>query len=214
MGYSISSMIIILFSWINTIIAYYRVNAERIVIGKTSIDRLLTTNTDQEINGNVSVHGSVIMNGFAIDINHLKTENPIFGVDLSKLLHDSYHEVENSSIVVTTEKRFENVTIGQLIVESDLWHIGKTTEEIEKSLDQLTNGISIEGPETFTSQFRIKNLTVIGLINDIPSSYFGQNWLLFEGKQVRSHGKFCIIHIHFDCYEFKKIGCCCFFRHF
>lgn len=131
------------------------------------------------------------MNGFDINIKHLETQNPIFDVDLSSLLHDSYHEGPNNSIVVTTEKSFENVTVGQLYVESDFWQIGKSTEEIEESLVQLIDGIQIEGPVNFTSQFHIKNLTVDGFVNDISSSHFGQNWLLFEGKQVRSHGKFC-----------------------
>lgn len=168
-------------------LSVYRVNAERLFLGKTPFDRLLTTNTEQEINGNVTVHGSIIMNGFDIDINHLKMQpnRHIFGVDLQHLLDDSYFDSPNNSIVVKTDKSFKNLTIGELIIENDFWQIGQSTEEIEKRLDDLERGITITGPITFTSEFNIKNLTVTESINDIPSSRFGQEWLLYEGKQVR-----------------------------
>lgn len=127
------------------------------------------------------------MNSSDLEIDQLFTQNAIFGVDLGKLLDDSYFYSPNESIIVTADKSFENLTIGQLVVEGgDFWQVGRSTEEIIKSLNDLSNGIRINGPITFTSSFNITNLTVTDYINDIPSTSFGQQWLLSEGKQVRS----------------------------
>lgn len=131
------------------------------------------------------------MNSADLDIDHLTTQNAIFGVNLGELLDDAYFYSPNESLVLTTDKSFENLTIGQLVVEGDdFWHVGRSTGEIIKSLDELSKGIRIKGPVTFTSSFNITNLTVSDYINDMPSSSFGQQWLLSEGKQVRSTHKY------------------------
>lgn len=161
-------------------------NAEKLFFGKTSVDRLLTTDTDQVIHGNVTVHGNVILsNDSKLEIDHLFTDNPIFGIDLEELLNDCHVNSPNETIVVTTNKWFKNLTIGQIIVEEgDFWQTGESTGTIVKRLEDLKNGLRIEGPITFTSPFDINNLTVSDSVNDIPSSSFGRQWLLYEGKQV------------------------------
>lgn len=164
---------------------FFRVNVERLILGKTPIDRLLTTDTKQEINANVTIHGNVIVDGSDIEINHLETNKPIFGVNLQDLLDDSYFGAPDQNITVTTEKSFQNLTINELIIENDFWQNDQTTEEIENQIDVLSRGITIQGPITFESSFKINNLTVTETINGIPSARFGQEWLLYEGKQVR-----------------------------
>ncbi|XP_055320364.1 uncharacterized protein LOC129577415 [Sitodiplosis mosellana] len=162
-----------------------KVKSDKLVIGKTPFDRLLTKGTDQNITGNVTIDGSIIMNNSELEIDHLFTQNAIFGVDLKELLDDSFFYSPNDSIVLTTDKTFEHLTIGQLVVEDDdFWQVGHTTGEITKSLEELSKGIRIKGPVTFASTFNITNLTVTDSINDIPSSSFGQQWLLSEGKQT------------------------------
>lgn len=138
------------------------------------------------------------MNSTDLEIDHLFTQNRIFGVDLPKLLDDSYFRTPNTSILVTADKTFENLTIGQLIIESDFWQIGKTTEEILQLLDDLAKPVKIKGPITFTSTFNITNLTVTGYINDIPSWKFGQQWLLDEGKQVKLYKNIKYIYIYIN----------------
>lgn len=161
------------------------VRANKITIGKTPIDRLLTLDTEQVINANVTIHGNVsITNGSAVEINHLLTNNRIFGIDLQTLLDDCYFVSPNESIVITSPKWFANVTIDQLVVEGDFWQVGQTLEEIQQRLQDLETELTISGPITFNNQFTIKNLTVIGAINDIPSERFGKEWLLLEGAQV------------------------------
>lgn len=161
-----------------------RVKAGKIILGKTPMDRLLTTDTAQNITGNVTIDGDVILHGSIVDIDHLYTKNRIFGVDLEMLLEDSYFYSPNESIILTAEKTFENLTIGQLVIDGDFWQVGQSTGEIVKRFQELSEGITLHGDVTFTSSFNIKNLTVTDYINDIPCSEFGQQWLLYEGKQV------------------------------
>lgn len=163
-----------------------RVNAENLFIGKTPIDRLLTVDTFQEIKGNVTIHGNILVsNGSNLEIDHLSTNNTIFGMDLQSLLDDSYVITPNETVVVSSNKWFRNLTVDKIIVEGDFWQIDQTTAEIVQRLDDLRNGIRLQGNITFTLPMSINNLTVTDSINDIPSSSFGKNWLLLEGKQVR-----------------------------
>lgn len=162
-----------------------RVNAEKLFFGKNPIDRLLTTDTDQVIHGNVTVRGNVILsNDSNLEIDHLITDSPIFGMNFEDLLNDCHANSPNETIVVTTNKWFQNLTIAQIIVDGDFWPMGESTGVIVKRLEDLKNGLRLKGPITFTSPFRINNLTVSDTVNDIPSSSFGQQWLLHEGKQV------------------------------
>lgn len=154
------------------------------IIGKTPFDRLLTKTTEQNITGNVTIDGSIFMNTNDFNVDHLFAQNSIFGVNLQELLDDLYFYSPNNSIVLTTDKSFEHLTIGQLVVEGDFWQINQSTEMIVKLLIDLIQGIKIKGPVTFTSSFNVTNLTVTDYINNIPSSSFGQQWLLSEGKQV------------------------------
>lgn len=120
-----------------------------------------------------------------LEIDHLHTQNPIFGVNLQQLLDDAYFYTPNMSIVVTTEKSFDHLTIGQLVIDGgDFWQVGQSTEEIVNRLQDLSEGIRIDGPITFTTSFNITNLTVTDYVNGIPCTKFGQQWLLSEGKQV------------------------------
>lgn len=156
--------------------------------GKTPIERLLTTDTEQIINANVTIRGNILLaNDSAMEINQLTMNGRIFGVDVPELIEDSYIYSPNQSISITSFKHFENVTIDRLVIEEggDFWQTGQTIGEIEKLLSDLNSDYRIEGPITFDSQqFSIDNLTVTDAINDIPSASFGKEWLLFNGSQV------------------------------
>lgn len=157
------------------------------MIGKTPIDRLLTLDTDQIINANVTIHGNILLaNNSAIDIDHLKMNGRIFGVDVPALIEDSYIYSPNRSIEITAFKQYENVTIDRLVIDDgcDFWQTGQSTAEIQKFLDDLQSDFRITGPITFDQQFSIDNLTVTDAINDIPSTRFGKEWLLLNGSQV------------------------------
>lgn len=165
-----------------------RVHADSLIIGKTPIDRLLTLDTEQVINANVTIHGNILLtNGSGLEINHLSINGQIFGVDVPALLDDSYFYSPNESISITTDKRFENVTIDRLVIDDgcDFWQTGQSTADIEKLLNDLNSDFTLTGPITFDSMsLVIHNLTVADAINDIPSSRFGKEWLLFNGSQV------------------------------
>ncbi|XP_031630094.1 uncharacterized protein LOC116345133 [Contarinia nasturtii] len=161
-----------------------RVKSKNLNIGKIPYDRLLTKNTDQEINGNVTIHGNIVLDDGEVEINHLTTENSIFDVKLQQLLDDCYFQLSNESIVVTTDKFFDNLTIGELVIENDFWQADLSTEEIITRFEELKKGIIVKGPLKFTSTINISNLTVTGSINDIPSAKFGKQWLLSKGKQT------------------------------
>lgn len=150
------------------------------------MDRLLTFDTDQEINANVTIHGNILLtNDTNIEVNHLNQNNgTIFDVNLSELLDDCYFNPSNENLIVTQPKWFQRITIDQLIIECDFWGVGRTTEEIHQYLEDLKTGLSVKGPITFHSHFNINNLTVIGTINDIPAERFGRNWLRSQGSQV------------------------------
>lgn len=166
-----------------------RVNAENLFIGKTPIDRLLTADTFQEIKGNVTIHGNILVsNRSNVEIDNLFTNNTIFGFDLQSLLDDCYVISPNETVVVSSNKWFRNLTVDKIIVEGDFWQLNQSTAEIVQRLDDLRNGIRLQGNQIFTLPMSINNLTVTDFINDIPSSSFGKNWLLLEGKQVRFLG--------------------------
>lgn len=168
--------------------------AKKITIGKTPIDRLLTLDTEQVINANVTINGNVsITNGSDIEINHLNSEKQILGIDLQALLDDCYFFSPNESFIITSAKYFDNVTIGELIVEGDFWQVDETMETVRKRLDDLATGINITGPITFNNHFTITNLNVTASINDIPSERFGKEWLLLEGAQVSENKQFEVI---------------------
>lgn len=155
------------------------------VLGKTPVERLLTKNTDQTINGDVFIHGNVIIrNGSNLNLNHLTTSNPVFDVNLKEILDDSFKFGNTANIHINTNKWFKNLTIGQMTVENDFWQIGSTTGDIVIRLEELSNGINLTGPLTFSNQFKIDDLSVTGAINDISSSQFGNEWFSVEGEQV------------------------------
>lgn len=154
------------------------------------MDRLLTFDTDQVINANVTVHGNVfVTNDANVTVNHLFMNGTVFGVDLPALIDDCYFNSPNESIIITQPKWFQNITFDRLVVESDFWQVGLTTAEIQQHLEDLKTGITITGPVTFDSDFSINNLTVIGTVNDIPGQIFGRNWLRTEGAQVNRSKK-------------------------
>lgn len=155
------------------------------VLGKTPVERLLTKNTDQTINGDVFIHGNVIIrNGSHLNLNHLTTSNPVFDVNLKEILDDSFKFGNTENIYINTNKWFKNLTIGQMTVENDFWQIGSTTSDIIIRLEELSKGINLTGPLTFSNQFKIDDLSVTGAINDISSSQFGNEWFSVEGEQV------------------------------
>lgn len=157
-------------------------------MGKIPVERLLTKSTDQTINGDVSIHGNVIVrNGSNLHLNHLTTKNPVFGVDFNEIFDDSYKlgNTENTeSMHIKTNKFFTNLTIGELTVENDFWQIGTTTGDILNRLEESSKSINLTGPLTFSKRFEINDLNVTGAINDISSSRFGNEWFSAEGKQV------------------------------
>lgn len=120
-----------------------------------------------------------------MEIDHLFTNNTIFGFDLQSLLDDCYVISPNETVVVSSNKWFRNLTVDKIIVEGDFWQLNQSTAEIVQRLDDLRNGIRLQGNQIFTLPMSINNLIVTDFINDIPSSSFGKNWLLLEGKQVR-----------------------------
>lgn len=165
-------------------------HADQLFIGKTPIERLLTTDTEQIINANVTIRGNILLaNDSALEIDHLsmRPNGQIFGVDVPALIEDSYIYSPNQTIEITAFKRFENVTVDRLVIEDggDFWQTGQSTAEIEKLLHDLNADFRIVGPITFDSkQFSIENLTVTDAINDIPCSRFGKEWLQYNGSQV------------------------------
>lgn len=148
------------------------------------MERLLTTDTDQDICANVTIHGGVFIES-NIDVHHLNTTHPILGTDLQDLLDDSYFDSPNEPITITSNKWFKNLTIGELEIQGNFWQVNRSTAEIVKQLNDYENGMLIHDPITFSSQLEISNLTVTGNINGIPRSRFGHEWLLTKGKQVR-----------------------------
>lgn len=122
-----------------------------------------------------------------MEITHLSMNGRIFGVDVPALIDDSYIYSPNESISLSAFKQFENITIDRLVLDdgSDFWQTGQSTAEIEKLLNDLNSDFRMAGPITFDSQFFIENLTVSDAINDIPSSRFGKEWLLFNTSQVK-----------------------------
>lgn len=160
-----------------------QVNSVAMSFGKTLIDRLLTKNTNQTINGNVVIHGNVfISNGSALQAEHLITPKNVFGFDLDAILDDCYN-YSNESIHLTSSKWFQNVTIEELVIESDFWNVA-STDAIVKRLDALSRGVLINQTLDYDNQFTIDRLYVTGTINKIPSESFGREWLLSEGDQV------------------------------
>lgn len=146
---------------------------------------MLTKNTDQIISGNVSVHGSIfVINNTAIDINHLRSENHVLGVDLEDFLNDSFTFAPHETINITSNKWFQNISIGQLVVEGDFWQIA-TSEVIERRLNALNRDVVVHDSLTLSNRFKINDLVVTDAINDVPASKFGQEWLLSNGKQVK-----------------------------
>lgn len=165
----------------------FSIHADKLLIGKTPIDRILTLDTDQTINANVTIRGNILLaNDSDVEINHLFSNGRILGVDLPALIEDSYVSSPDESIPITAFKQYENVTIDRLVIDDgcDFWQTGQSTEEVQKLLSDLYSDFRISGPITFDQKFSIENLTVTGAINDIPSSHFGKNWLLFNGSQV------------------------------
>lgn len=160
------------------------------MIGKTPIERLLTVDTDQIINANVTIHGNILLaNESDVEINQLSLNGRIFGVDVPALIEDSYRYSPNESISITAFKQYENVTIDRLVIEDgcDFWQTGQSTEQVQQLLHDLYSDFRISGPITFDQQFSIENLTVTDTINDIPGSRFGKEWLLFNGSQVMNN---------------------------
>lgn len=154
-----------------------------IKLGSHSIDRLLTKNTDQEINANVRITGNVLISSnTGVVINRLNCQNPIFGVDLINLLNDSV-ESESPRIHFTSSKWFENITIDRLIIEGNFWQYG-TSNTISTQLEAFRRGIILDGPVTFTNEFTINQLNFTGSINEVARQDFGTAWLLSETNQV------------------------------
>lgn len=159
------------------------VNSDAMSFRKTQIDRLLTKNTNQTINGNVVIHGNVIIsNGSALQANHLTTQKNVFGFDLNEILDDCYN-YSNESVHLASSKWFQNVTIEELVIETDFWKVA-STDAIIKRLDALSRGVLINQTLDYDNQFTIDRLYVTGTINKIPSESFGKDWLLSEGDQV------------------------------
>lgn len=159
------------------------VHSDAMSFRKTRLDRILTKNTNQTINGNVVIHGNVIIsNGSTLQANHLTTQKNVFGLDLNVILDDCY-SYSNESIHITSSKWFQNVTIGELIIETDFWKVA-STDAIIKRLDALSRGVLINQTLDYDNQFIIDRLYVTGTINKIPSESFGRDWLLSEGDQV------------------------------
>lgn len=158
-------------------------NSDAISFGKNQIDRFLTKNTNQTINGNVVIHGNVfISDGSTIQAEHLMTQKNVFGLDLNEIIDDCYN-YSNDSIHLISSKWFQNVTIGELVIESDFWKVA-STYAIVKRLDELSRGVLINQTVDYDKQFTIDHLYVTGTINKIPSESFGREWLLSEGDQV------------------------------
>lgn len=160
---------------------------DKLIIGKTSIDRLLTLDTNQKINVNVTINGNLLVANetATAEIDHLEISNRIYGVDLQALIDDSYFYSPNESIVITTNKWFADITVGQLVIEGGFWPTGQTTPEILQLLHDVDSELRINGPITLDGSIKIEKLTVTGTINDIPSAKFHQQWLLSKGAQVR-----------------------------
>lgn len=159
------------------------VNSGSLSFGKVPIDHLLTKSTNQIINGNVKIHGNVIIaNGSVLNVDHLITQNNVFGVNLTELLDDSYNYA-NETVLLTSDKWFDSISIDRLIIESDFWP-EVSTADVVKRLQTLTQGVLFNESVAFSDQFSIDNAFVLGTINNIPNSEFGQSWLLYEGKQV------------------------------
>lgn len=171
-------------------LCFNRINFDKIIFGKTPLEKLLTNSTDQVINGSVTIYGNVfVSNASNLNFNHLSMQNRMFDINLEELLNDSYSINENATIHITTNKWFRNLTIERLIVENDFWQMKASTEEIHSRIEELMKNVTQIGPMTYSNQFEIDVLTVNGSINGIPSDKFGTEWLLTYGDQVNPKNK-------------------------
>lgn len=162
-----------------------RINVDKLIVGRTAVDQLLTHSTEQVINGIATIHGNaLILNGSKLHFDALSTHGRVFDMNLQALLDDCYSSSGNSTIHIESNKSFQNLTIDRLIVENDFWHMKASTEEIRARVEVLMKSISQIGPLTYSNRFDIDDLLVTGSINGIPAKAFGTEWLLASGKQV------------------------------
>lgn len=118
-------------------------------------------------------------------IRHLSTNNRVFGVALDFLLNDCVMNSNETFIEINSSKRFNELVIGHLMIESDFWRTGTTTAVIEAFYKSLRQDILLDGVgESLRNQWIIGDVTVSENINGLPSSTFGQEWLLSETDQV------------------------------
>lgn len=136
------------------------------------------------IYGNVTIHGNAfIVSNSLLHVNHLSTRSHVIGMNLDEMLDDCYTFPSNENINITSGKYFQNISIGQLVIERNFWQVA-TTDVIENRLNVLSRDVNLDGILSITNRFEISDLFVTDTINGIPSAAFGREWLLLEGKQV------------------------------
>lgn len=161
-------------------------------LGTRDAKDLITIGTEQQISGNITVQGSLIVTGHGANVYHLFTENNVFGVNLSEILNGALTSPLPQQVRVYGDKWFENVTFGHVILEqNDFWGIGSTTD-VDKHIKSRNTDVVIDGSTIFNKDFVIGDLVFTEYLNGISSSEFGKQWLLIETDQVNCNSNLIV----------------------
>lgn len=148
------------------------------------MDNLITTDSEQNIHGNITIKGALIVFGNEAYIDRLTTNNKVFGVNFNALIDNVVPATTVDRFSMLGEKWFNHITIGSAIVEPNtLWNIGSTKQVLEQIEARLKH-VLLEGPIHFQNDFAIDDLIFYDYLNDISRNDFGKQWLLYETDQV------------------------------
>lgn len=151
-------------------------------VGGKAVTDLITTQTEQTLGGHIQVHESLFAFGDNLNVNHLISDQLVFGANLSALIADAVYRKDR--LHIHGHKHFHNITADRIIFEkSDFWGVGNTKRVKELLIEGKKEMIITESTE-FHRDFRIDHLVFNGHLNGIPSNEFGRQWLLYESDQV------------------------------
>lgn len=148
------------------------------------VQNLITTDTEQELTGDIAINGDLQIFGNVTSIGHLYSINNVFGVNLSSLVEDALQMSTVEDLTIRGEKWFDYITIDTAQFESNsLWHNG-STKEIWEQIESRQSDVVLNGPVFFQNDFHIDDLIFYDYLNEIHRSDFGKQWLLYETDQV------------------------------
>lgn len=160
---------------------FSRASANRVLLFGHKFSDFLTKK-DQNIPGNVTIHGNLVVNN--IQIENIRTNNQICKYDLGAMIDDTITTtIESHNSIVTGEKFFRNgLTLENAQVGGNVFQLG-TMESLLGYLTMLNGVVQLNGPITFNN-VRVDKLTFTQSINNISSADFGTQWMLSEYDQV------------------------------